>query len=223
MLVEMVRLGKPVDLILFADTGGERPETYRYIDLFSNWLVERGYPEIQIVRKVRKTGEVQTLEQNCLEAKMLPSIAYGFKSCSLKYKVQPQDKFCNNWQPARDEWAAGRKVVKLIGYDAGEERRAKILEDDKYTYEYPLIATSASQRSARPVFRFPANRRASSALPRARTKSCFSSASIPTLLRALSAWNRTPSLRRCKVLGAASHGAIFSPLTMRKQRCSRKA
>jgi hypothetical protein len=140
MLIELVRQQRPVDLILFADTGGERPETYRYIDLFSNWLVERGYPEIQVVQRVRATGEVLTLEQNCLEAKSLPSVAYGFKTCSQKFKLQPQDKFCNNWQPARDEWAAGRKVVKLIGYDAGEERRVKAFEDDKYTLEYPLIA-----------------------------------------------------------------------------------
>ncbi|MDG9927457.1 MULTISPECIES: hypothetical protein [unclassified Pseudomonas] len=37
LLVEMVRLGEPVDAILFADTGGERPETYAYRDLFSDW------------------------------------------------------------------------------------------------------------------------------------------------------------------------------------------
>jgi len=70
---------------------------------------------------------------------MLPSIAYGYKGCSQKYKIQPQDQFCNNWQPAIDAWNRGEKVTKLIGYEAGEERRAKIQEDDKYTYRYPLI------------------------------------------------------------------------------------
>ena len=44
MLIGMVERSEPVDLILFADTGGERPGTYAYVDLFSGWLRERGYP-----------------------------------------------------------------------------------------------------------------------------------------------------------------------------------
>lgn len=139
MLIECVKRGIKVDLILFADTGGERPHTYTYVKQFSKWLVDNGMPEIRIVKKVRRNGEILTLEQNCLEQNMLPSIAYGFKSCSHKYKIQPQDKYCNNWKPARDEWAKGQKVTKLIGFDADEEHRAKIPEDNKYVYSYPLV------------------------------------------------------------------------------------
>ena len=138
MLVEMVRRGEPMDAVLFADTGGERPETYQAVRDVSAWLVAAGRPAIVVVRKTYK-GEPETLEANCERMRMFPSIAYGFKSCSLKYKADPQDKWVNNWQPARDEWAAGRKVVKVLGYDAGEERRAKIRESEKYTYRYPLI------------------------------------------------------------------------------------
>lgn len=136
MLIECVKREIPIDLITFADTGGERPHTYAYVDNFSKWCVEHGLPEITIVRKA---GNGETLEENCLRCNMLPSIAYGFKSCSQKYKIQPQDKFCNNWQPAKDEWFAGRKIVKFIGYDADEDHRAKIPEDDKYIYQYPLV------------------------------------------------------------------------------------
>lgn len=139
LLVEYVRRKLPVDLILFADTGGEKPETYQYIKLFSKWLTDNGYPEIKMVHRVNKDGEQLQLEQQCLEKKMLPSLAYGFKKCSQKFKRQPQDKFCNNWPPAKEAWKRGEKVVKLIGFDAAESRRAKIKDDEKYTYEYPLI------------------------------------------------------------------------------------
>lgn len=139
MLIELVRRSNSVDLILFADTGGEKPHTYRYVEMFSAWLAQRGYPAIITARKVRATGEVHSLEENCLESSMLPSIAYGFKSCSQKFKIQPQDKFVNHWAPAVEEWKAGRKVVKMIGYDSDEARRATIAEDDKYTFRYPLI------------------------------------------------------------------------------------
>jgi len=139
LLIEMWRRGIVPDLILFADTGGERPETYLYIIMFSSWLVSHGFPPITIVRKVDKDGKVMTLERNCLEQNMLPSLAYGFKTCSLKFKAAPQDKYCNHFEPALREWKSGEKVTKIIGYDADEERRAKIFNDSKYAFWYPLI------------------------------------------------------------------------------------
>ena len=129
MLVEMVRRGETVNAITFADTGGERPETYAYVVMFSAWLQERGYPAIETVKK---GGIVETLEENCHRMKMLPSVVYGFKSCSLKFKAQPQEKFANNWPPAKDAWKRGEKVVKCLGFDADEPHRAKFDEDKKY-------------------------------------------------------------------------------------------
>ena len=136
LIVEMVRRGEPIDAILAADTGGERPWTYAYRDLFSDWLVKRGYPAIITVRK---GGRPETLEENCLRLSMLPSLAYGRKGCSHKYKIEPQNQWMNNWPPAREAWGAGRKVVKLIGYDIDEPHRAAIPEDAKYRYHYPLL------------------------------------------------------------------------------------
>jgi len=138
MLIECVKRGIEVDLILFADTGGQRPETYCYVEMFSKWLVDNGMPEIIAVKKVTRAQEILTLEDNCLQQKMLPSIAYGFKSCSHKYKIQPQDKYCNNNEKCKEGWKDG-KLTKFIGYDADEEHRAKIPEDDKYKYQYPLV------------------------------------------------------------------------------------
>lgn len=139
MLVGLHERGEPVSLILFADTGGERPETYKHLQIVSEWCMSVGFPEIVSVKKVSRNGYVMSLEQNCLDESMLPSIAYGFKSCSLKYKVAPQDKYCNSVPKLKAIWKSGAKVTKLIGYDAGESQRAKINEDDKYTYRYPLI------------------------------------------------------------------------------------
>lgn len=139
MLIGMHERGERPDLILFADTGGEKPHTYRHVHDFTNWLLDHGMPAILTVRRTNAAQEPRNLEQDCLDGKMLPSIAYGFKACSIKYKRDPQDKFCNNYQPCKDEWATGRKVVKLIGYDMDEPHRARIPEDAKYAYRYPLI------------------------------------------------------------------------------------
>jgi hypothetical protein len=139
MLIGMFERGEKVDLILFADTGGEKPHTYEHIGEFNVWLLEHGFPDIRFVMRVNQDGVVRTLEKDCLDGKMLPSIAYGFKACSMKYKRDPQDKFCNNHDDCKEVWARGEKVVKLIGYDMDEPHRARIPEDEKYTYRYPLI------------------------------------------------------------------------------------
>lgn len=140
MLIGMVERGERCDLILFADTGGEKPHTYEHIERFSKWLQFVGMPPIQTVKKVRQSGAIHALEEDCLEKHMLPSIAYGFKTCSQKFKIQPQDKYCNNLVACKAAWAAGEKVIKLIGYDMDEPHRTvKLYDDDKYSFRYPLI------------------------------------------------------------------------------------
>jgi len=139
LLVGMLERGKRPDLILFADTGGEKPGTYAHTQAVSDWCESVGFPRIEIVRYANKAGTVITLYDKCITGKMLPSIAYGFKSCSEKWKRRPQDRYVSKWAPAQAAWAAGQKVVKMIGYDADEDRRAGIAEDAQYTYRYPLI------------------------------------------------------------------------------------
>ena len=142
MLIGLVERQEPVDLILFADTGGERPGTYAYVKVFSTWLKDQGYPEIKTVKTVNREGKEIDLETECRENGRLPSLAYGFKKCSQKFKIRPQDKFVRNWPPAKEAWAAGLKVTKLIGFDADEPGRAarqEAMDSDKWAWRHPLI------------------------------------------------------------------------------------
>lgn len=141
MLCGLYEKGIKVDRIVFADTGGERKDIYDHVDTFSKWLVSHGMPKIETVQKVRRNGELDTLEGECLRKKTLPSLAFGFKKCSLKFKAQPQEKAANNWPVAKECWKSGGRVTKLIGYDCGEIRRARppLSQDGKYLYLYPLI------------------------------------------------------------------------------------
>lgn len=101
-------------------------------------------PPITTVQKFDRDGNRLTLEEECLKSCTLPSIAYGYKRCSLKHKVGPQEKFCNHHEPCREVWRQGEKVNRYIGYDAGEIKRyrrsIKIDEADKKFYNrYPLM------------------------------------------------------------------------------------
>src|SRR6187549_2832185 len=123
MLIEFAHRGIRPDLILFADTGGEKPETYQYIRMIQPFLQKVGFPDIVTVRYQPKRAVYHTLEGQCLHTGTLPSLAYGGKSCSLKYKVQPQNKLITATYPPADFVGAGRRVVRALGFDATEERR----------------------------------------------------------------------------------------------------
>lgn len=144
MLIGMHQRNIPVDLILFSDTGGEQAHTYAYLPIMNQWLSEHGMPEITVVEYTDQYGGRLTLEQECLRSGTLPAIAYGYKKCSLKHKIAPQDKFCNHYGPCLEVWEQGEKVTKYIGFDAGEEHRKTHafvydIQDKKYKKEYPLI------------------------------------------------------------------------------------
>jgi len=82
----------------------------------------------------------------------LPSLAFGMKSCSIKWKQKPQDRFIKgarsgpNAAPPHPIWIeaerTGQRILKLIGYDCGraDMRRSRNLPtaDADFDYAYPL-------------------------------------------------------------------------------------
>lgn len=140
MLIGCVLQGQPLDLILFANTGNERSETYMHCQQVSDWLERHGYPPVEVVSR---DGKYDSLGDRCKGEDMGPSLAYGFqkKACSQRWKVRPQRKRINNWEPAQRTWEQGEYILKLIGYDVGETHRYQEAYDDNkgYMFEYPLV------------------------------------------------------------------------------------
>lgn len=147
MIIEWVAQGHPIHAVLAADTGAERPETLAFLPIFQKWMDDRGIPN-HVVRyqpkRFKNWPPYYTIIENCLTNGTLPSISFGVThSCSAKWKIQPQNKWVEEWEPAQRIWAAGGKVLKLIGYDCSpaDSRRYAHREghvDDRYDYEYPL-------------------------------------------------------------------------------------
>ena len=139
MLIEMHKRGVRPDLITFADTGSEKPETYAYLPVIQQWLANVGFPPVTVVKLGSK--KYSSLEENCLRNKTLPSLAFGKKGCSLKWKTAPQNRYRNNWESARQAWRMNIPVTVAIGYDAGPQdskRAQKLCDDRRYRYWYPL-------------------------------------------------------------------------------------
>lgn len=146
LLVELVARGQAPDLVLSADTGVEKPETYEYLNIIGPWMADHGIRH-EIVsylpKRFKHWPPYYGLLEMCLTNATLPSKSLGGSSCSLKYKKAPQDAFLATWQPAVDAWGRGQRVVRLIGYDAGPRdtlraNHALSINDPLYDCQYPL-------------------------------------------------------------------------------------
>lgn len=134
LLVELKNRGIRPDLILFADTGGEKPETYAHVRTVSFWCLTVGFPAVTTVRYIPTRSPYATLEGECIKNETLPSLAFGMKSCSLKWKVTPQQRYVKKHFP-------GAAITWAIGLDASpaDEKRcktyaAKAVEGDRRWY-----------------------------------------------------------------------------------------
>ena len=127
-IIEEVNRGIPIDLITFADHGGEkrRPDptqgemigTYEFIPIFTEWLTDRGYPAPvictyqpkpetheryataarEIVERLDLASITETDIQrlsgiygNMVANETMPGIAFGMKTCSVKWKIEAQE------------------------------------------------------------------------------------------------------------------------------------
>jgi hypothetical protein len=85
MIVELVARGEPIDMVLFADPGSEKAETYAFIPLFRDWMDRHGVAS-EIVRyqprNFKHWPPYATIAENMLTNATLPSVVFGSGSCS---------------------------------------------------------------------------------------------------------------------------------------------
>lgn len=153
LLVALRLAGLRPHIITFADLAAEKPETMVHLERMDAVLSAWGWPPITICRKIPlpSTG-YHDLYGNCIVNETLPSLAFGMKSCSIKWKQKPQDQAIKgsksgpNAAPPHPVWIEaqrrGERIVKLIGYDCGRAdlRRSRNLPeaDADFDYAYPL-------------------------------------------------------------------------------------
>ena len=118
MLVGMREHGERPDVILFADTGGEKPRTYGHLIIMQRWCEQVGFPSITIVRgqqpQQRRDG---TLENQMLRLQSIPSRAFGFGQCSKEWKIIPQERWCEEHIGARLEVTATKDFEMIELWD----------------------------------------------------------------------------------------------------------
>lgn len=164
------RLGVVPIATVMVDPGDEWKKTYQYRDeIMQPWLRSVGFPPITTITRAEegrhrsRAWRLETLRGECLRTKSLPSVAYGWKKCSQKYKGDTQ-----RWWIRRQPWALetwrefrvailepgkrtkfkvrvdGERLIKVIGYDVDEMRRVRRAfqdpwENDRFVPFYPLV------------------------------------------------------------------------------------
>lgn len=141
VLVGLQQRGIRPDAILFSDTGSEKEETYDYLVTINAWLRSVGFPEVTVVKYVPKKfkwNRYSTLEGNCISNRTLPSLAFGRKGCSLKWKAAILDKTVDQM------FGKNVAVHRAIGYDCSPA------DNKRFAH-----AQSKSQGRAGDVFIYP--------------------------------------------------------------------
>ncbi len=107
MILLLLDQKEPIETILFADTGAERPVSLEYLAYFREWLDKNHGLEIITVRH-----DGVGLVDYCKEAKTVPSRVARW--CTDKFKTIPLTRWIKANYP---------DSIQAIGYDHGESHR----------------------------------------------------------------------------------------------------
>ena len=140
MLIWYRQQGIRPDAIVFADTRGEKPETYAYMrNVLPSWLKCHGFPPLTVTCRAEwastrrlRTGD-QSLLDECLRLGYMPSRAYGYSTCADKWKLDPF-----MWW-SRREYPTAAVIMRAVGFDAEEAHRVDETVDAGFGKTYPLI------------------------------------------------------------------------------------
>ena len=124
MIIKLVKEKMPLDHVVFADTGGELPESYKYIPIMRKFLDKHN---IQFT--IVFPSKFRSLYERCFQRKVIPDKMMRW--CTRDTKVLPIHRFY-------------KKTIKTfiheyMGIDAGEKKRVRIAKESFIEKHYPLI------------------------------------------------------------------------------------
>lgn len=136
MMIYLLREGRPLDHVVFADTGGELPETYAYLSVAQKYLIEHQVP-FTIVQS--KNGK---LFDTCTKRRVIPSQIWRWST--RDYKVTPIYRFYRSF---------GCHVYQYIGIAYDELERIKDSRADYVTNLYPLVNAKLGRMDCENIIR----------------------------------------------------------------------
>lgn len=125
MILKMIEDDIRIDHVVFADTGGELPETYKTVEKMQRFLRKRFIPFTTV-----KNFSLITLFERCITRRVFPDMFRRW--CTRDFKVAPIHRFYRkNFK--------GFQIHEFIGIDAAETKRCRQAKEDYITKHYPLV------------------------------------------------------------------------------------
>lgn len=123
LMVLLLEKRKPLDEVVFADTGSEVPETYEHVEVARKYLSDRSVP-FTTVRK--RSGE--SLFETCWKRRVIPSAVWRWST--RDFKVTPIHSYYRK---------LGAPVVQYLAIAYDEIERMKDSRVDYVTNVFPLV------------------------------------------------------------------------------------
>ena len=124
LMVMLVRDRAPLDGVVFADTGGETPDTYKSVEVAREYLSEHHVP----FRVVKARRSEAGLYGTALRRQVIPSVQWRW--CTRDFKVNPIHRYYREF---------GSHVNQYIGIAFDEIHRMRDSREAYITNLYPLI------------------------------------------------------------------------------------
>jgi len=122
-MVFLVEQGRPLDEVIFADTGGELPETYEYLKLASSYLEKHG---IRFRTVVSRGG---FLYERCKRRRVIPSQIWRW--CTRDFKILPIYAHYRS---------LGGHIIQYLGISYEERDRTRESGAPYVTNRFPLVS-----------------------------------------------------------------------------------
>jgi 3'-phosphoadenosine 5'-phosphosulfate sulfotransferase (PAPS reductase)/FAD synthetase len=122
LLLHLLEEKEPLDEIIFADTGGELPETYTYLKIMKKYLEEYNIP-FKLV-----TSKSGSLYERCERRRVIPSQVWRW--CTRDFKIIPIYAYYRS---------LGTQVNQYLGISYEERDRKRESGASYVSNIYPLI------------------------------------------------------------------------------------
>ena len=124
LMVMLLRDKAPLDGVVFADTGGETPDTYESVEAARSYLGEFQIPFTIVQARPRDTD----LYGTAMRRRVIPSVQWRW--CTRDFKVRPIHRYYRT---------LGRHVNQYVGIAYDEIHRIRDSRESYVTNLYPLV------------------------------------------------------------------------------------
>lgn len=124
MIIWLVQNNKPIDYVVFSDTGNEVPETYEFIEKYMLPYFKKHQIDFVVVYPFKK----RSLWARCWKRNVFPDTHKRW--CTRDVKITPIHKFYKK---------LGSQIKEYMGIGYDDIRRMKPAQEDYIEKLYPLV------------------------------------------------------------------------------------